>query len=315
MGKIHVTPRTLVAVLCLIGGTMPLQAQVARTTFPHLSTRADTIVQAEVTSTDHDDYVRRVTFLVESTIKGESAGALILSEANTRACGEVLHGLSVGAKCLIFLEGSVSGPRLAMGSPQSLVTDPEVQAHVRGMLSAKTTAETLSLLSGALTSRSAGVRQDAALSLSLMLDLGRASAADHERIVSALASSLGEEDLVALSLIRTAARLNISEAVDILVPHYLSGRSAVLKDVLLDAIPNLDSVRALALVSTQTPQDIRGQTRAVELLQRFGRTESTAPLRRLEESRSPVVSGMAERALSEGPVRKRFRSILRHRER
>lgn len=303
--------RPLVAAVCLIGGTTALRAQIVRVALPHLSDRADMIVQAKVSRTDHDEFVRRVSFTVESTIKGQLPEFVTLTEPNSRACGEALHGLAIGTTCLLFLENGASGPRLAMGSPQSLVTDPDVQDHMRGAISVRTPSETLSLLSGALSSRSASVRQSAALSLSLMRDLSRASAVHRRQIAAALATSLGIDDLVGLSLIRVAARLNLGEAVDVLVPHYLSGRSPALENVLLETIPTIDSQRALALVSARTPEDIRGQIRAIEILSRFGNGRATTYLRQLEGSRSPVVSRMAREALTEGPVRKRFRSILR----
>lgn len=324
MTQLTSTSRLVVLVSAALAGmscAVPVAAQHARSTLAQLTEHADVIARVRVVhnaTVVHDatkQYVQRVVFKIQGTLKGTQLATFELTEPAGRACGRALHGVMIGAGYLAFLDYVAGSLRLSVGSPRALVpVDPQVLGHVRQLLEAKTTSTRLQLFTTALIATSPRVRRDAATTLLLLANLGQASAQDRRRIVDGLRHNLGRDDQTTFGLIRAAKQLELREVVPVLLPHYLAEHSSVLQRAIRETITGLDRDHVVAHLAAGLPTSVTGQTRAIDLLKDCTGASATRYLQNLANGENFAVARLAREALNArtaATVRQpEFRSIL-----
>lgn len=287
-------------------------AQEARSTLATLCDDAAVVAQVKVLASRIVGGQQLVTCKPTMLLKGELEGSFTLAEPDVRSCGRALHGVLPGASYLAFLRHNSEGFALAVGSSRALeVVDPLLLAHLRTLLTGGP-ARRLGVLVDALESEHLRVRQDAATAL--LRVRGLADPRARRKITAALAKSLDAEPRVAFDLIRVATRAAMRDAVDVLLPHYLGGRSPTLAPISRQAIAQLDPRRAVAFLERTMPPSKLGRTRAIALLDACGGSDAARCLSRLAAGPDRALATMAASVLTADTrqPRRRFRSILQY---
>jgi hypothetical protein len=253
-------------------------------------------------------------------LKGSSPAIFELRESFERSCGSALFGTLVGTSYVAFLTGKDANLRLTVKTARALMPlAPKTLDFIRTLVSTKNSKQRLALAVAGLSSTSTRIRQDSASTLARAKFLAQLNRAERWQCLEALGQNLQAEDRVTMDLLQVAQRLEMKEAVDLLVPHYLTEPTGTLQNVLLETIPALDKSRAVRRLEESMPTDIQGLKRGIALLSLCDDTAAHRCLDQLSSHRNQVVAAMAQAARLETAVtptsrtsfkRPTFRSIL-----
>jgi hypothetical protein len=295
-------------------------AQDTRSTLTLLVDDSSVIVQARVLQVQTDGITRRVTFKTRQVLKGTSPATFELREPFQRSCGSALFGTLVGTSYVTFLTGEGSNLRLTVTTARALMPlAPKTLRHIRTLVSTKNSQQRLALAVAGLSSTSTRIRQDSAATLARAKLLTQLNRSERWQCLQALGKNLQGDDRVTMDLLQVVQRLEMKEAVDLLVPHYLTEPSGTLRNVLLETIPELDKSRAVRRLEQSMPSDIQGLKRGIALLSLCDDTAAHRCLDQLSTHRNQVVAAMAQAARLETAAvqtnreafkRPIFRSIL-----
>jgi len=310
----------VLASLTLPGLHSSAVAQDSHSTLARLVTESSAVVQARVMDLRADGLIRRVTFKTRQLLKGTAPASFDLTEPFQRSCGSALYGALVSTSYVIFLSGEGEDIKLTVSSARALVPlTPNTLLHVRSLVSATTAQQRLALAVDGLQSADTRIRRDSADTLARARDLASLPHAQRWRCMQALGVVLGKEDRVTINLLQVARRLQIAEAVDLLVPHYLAGGSPRLRELLLETIPRLDQSRAIGKLEQTLPGDVSGVRRGIALLSRCEGAAADRCLRELAGHDNQTIAVMARAArggVTLAPTRgstprvRKFRSVL-----
>jgi len=288
------------ACLGLIGLHANATAQDTRSTLARLVDESSTIAQVRVLDVRADGLTRRVTFKTRQLIKGAAPSSFTLVEPYKRSCGSALYGTLVSTSYLAFLTGQGNGLRLTVGSARALIPlTPATLLHIRALSSLSTSEQRLALAVSSLSSTSARIRQDSAATLARARDLSKLPYAQRWECMQVLGKSLGKENRVAVELLQVIQRLQMKDAVDVLVPHFLAQDSRSLQAVLLKSIPALDQDRAVRKLKTSMPKDIRGIKRSLALLGQCHGPDARRCIEQLTQHKNQTIAAMARMAHAE----------------
>lgn len=249
-------------------------AQDQATTLAWLVDKADAIVVVRSLRVDSPDPEHlRVTFAVDAALRGTPPTTLELREPRGRGCGRALHGVLPGQRFVACLDEHDGQWSLCAGGSRALpIAHTELLDHVRALATADV-ASRRNVLFAALLASDTRVREDAALSLAWLGDLTAADSTQRAALLAALRQAPSD------ALFTAAARLQLTPALDVLLPAYLAGDDPQRARLQAELLAQFDASALAARVAAQlTALDASAELRAAQLLAQMPHEAAKAPL-------------------------------------
>lgn len=249
-------------------------AQDQATTLAQLVDRARAIAVVRSLRVDSPDPEHlRVTFAVETTLRGTPPAHFELLEPRSRGCGRALHGVVPGQRFVACLEQRDDRWSLCAGGSRALpLAHAALVEHVQALAIADAQSRR-NLLFAALSTDDQRVRDDAALSLAWLGDLAAADAAQRGALLDALRRAPND------ALLQAAARLQLAPALDLILPAYLAGSDPQRTRLHAALLLQFDAGALAGRIAAQLDDcDDTMQLRAVQLLSQVGHDAAKAPL-------------------------------------
>lgn len=251
----------------LLATSTPGQGQA--TTLTRLSQRADVIVVATVSTTlQVSPEWQQVQFQTGQAIKGQIASQFILREPAGKCCGRGLFDLIPGNTRLLFLKRV--GPTLhPIGGHRGILpSSSELLHHVQSVVTAPTTNQLARFLAANINHVDNRIANDATLALATLPNLSL-TPIERLHVANALTQSVQTGSTRTAALADITARLNDANAVDTMMPIYLSAtredQALLLRKALHRCSAPLVADRLPAFVGTKRNVNLRAATLLTDL--------------------------------------------------